>query len=65
MNFVYFLGWSFFRAVYATYFRWRVFNAEKFRAKAVKRNRRIYDLRLMIYDLPRTSPVNQIINRKS
>src|SRR4051812_38066749 len=29
MNFVYFLGWSFFRAVYATYFRWRVFNPER------------------------------------
>src|ERR1041384_5203761 len=29
MNFVYYLGWSFFRFVYATYFRWRVFNAER------------------------------------
>jgi 1-acyl-sn-glycerol-3-phosphate acyltransferase len=29
MNFVYFLGWSFFRAVYATYFRWSVYNAER------------------------------------
>jgi 1-acyl-sn-glycerol-3-phosphate acyltransferase len=29
MNFVYFLGWCFFRTVYATYFRWRVFNAER------------------------------------
>ena len=29
MNFVYFLGWCFFRAVYATYFRWRVFNPER------------------------------------
>jgi 1-acyl-sn-glycerol-3-phosphate acyltransferase len=29
MNFVYFLGWSFFRAVYATYFRWRVLNSER------------------------------------
>lgn len=29
MNFVYFLGWSFFRLVYATYFRWRVFNPER------------------------------------
>lgn len=29
MNFIYFLGWSFFRAVYTLYFRWRVFNAER------------------------------------
>jgi 1-acyl-sn-glycerol-3-phosphate acyltransferase len=29
MNFVYFLGWCFFRAIYATYFRWRVFNPER------------------------------------
>lgn len=29
MNFVYFLGWSFFRFVYATYFRWCVYNAER------------------------------------
>ena len=29
MNFVYFLGWSFFRLVYSTYFRWRVFNPER------------------------------------
>jgi 1-acyl-sn-glycerol-3-phosphate acyltransferase len=29
MNFVYFLGWCFFRTVYATYFRWRVFNPER------------------------------------
>lgn len=29
MNFVYFLGWCFFRAVYATYFHWRVFNPER------------------------------------
>jgi 1-acyl-sn-glycerol-3-phosphate acyltransferase len=29
MTFVYFLGWSFFRTLYATYFRWRVFNAER------------------------------------
>src|SRR6185312_6395485 len=29
MNFVYFLGWCFFRTIYATYFRWRVFNAER------------------------------------
>ena len=27
MNFVYFLGWCFFRTIYATYFHWRVFNA--------------------------------------
>lgn len=29
MNFVYFLGWCGFRAMYATYFRWRVFNPER------------------------------------
>ena len=29
MNWVYFLGWAFFRLVYATYFRWRVFNPER------------------------------------
>src|SRR5215468_8570873 len=29
MNFVYFLGWSSFRALYATYFRWRVFNSKR------------------------------------
>lgn len=29
MNFVYFLGWCFFRTIYATYFHWRVFNAER------------------------------------
>jgi 1-acyl-sn-glycerol-3-phosphate acyltransferase len=29
MNFVYFLGWCFFRLMYATYFRWRIFNAER------------------------------------
>jgi len=29
MNFVYFLGWCFFRSIYATYFHWRVFNAER------------------------------------
>ncbi len=29
MNFVYWLGWSFFRLMFATYFRWRVFNAER------------------------------------
>src|SRR5450755_4802690 len=29
MNPVYFLGWFFFRLVYATYFRWQVFNAER------------------------------------
>src|SRR6185312_2882300 len=29
MNFVYFLGWSFYRARYATYFHWRVFNPER------------------------------------
>jgi len=29
MNFVYWLGWSFFRLMYATYFRWRVFYPER------------------------------------
>ncbi|MBC8094717.1 MAG: 1-acyl-sn-glycerol-3-phosphate acyltransferase [Akkermansiaceae bacterium] len=29
MNSVYYLGWSFFRLMYATYFRWRVLNAER------------------------------------
>ncbi|MEY2466331.1 MAG: 1-acyl-sn-glycerol-3-phosphate acyltransferase, partial [Verrucomicrobiota bacterium] len=29
MNFIYFLGWCFFRTLYATYFHWRVFNAER------------------------------------
>jgi 1-acyl-sn-glycerol-3-phosphate acyltransferase len=29
MNVVYFLGWSFFRLIYATYFRWRVYNPER------------------------------------
>jgi 1-acyl-sn-glycerol-3-phosphate acyltransferase len=29
MNWVYYLGWSCFRLVYATYFRWRVFNPER------------------------------------
>ncbi len=29
MNFSYRLGWTFFRALYATYFRWRVFNPER------------------------------------
>jgi len=29
MNFSYFLGWCFFRAFYALYFRWRVFNPER------------------------------------
>lgn len=29
MNFVYFLGWCFFRTVYATYFRWQHFNSER------------------------------------
>ena len=29
MNFVYSLGWSLFRLMYATYFHWRVFNAER------------------------------------
>jgi 1-acyl-sn-glycerol-3-phosphate acyltransferase len=29
MNFSYFLGWCFFRALYTLYFRWRVFNPER------------------------------------
>ena len=29
MNPVYFLGWSFFRALFKVYFRWRVYNAER------------------------------------
>ncbi len=29
MNFVYFLGWCFFRIVYKCYFRWRVYNPER------------------------------------
>lgn len=29
MNPVYFLGWCFFRTLYATYFHWRVFNPER------------------------------------
>lgn len=29
MNLSYFLGWCFFRLIYATYFRWRVFNPER------------------------------------
>ena len=29
MNLSYRLGWMFFRTVYAVYFRWRVFNAER------------------------------------
>jgi len=29
MNFSYRLGWIFFRTLYATYFRWRVFNPER------------------------------------
>src|SRR5215469_12841399 len=29
MTFVYFLGWSFFRTLYASCFRWRVFNSER------------------------------------
>jgi 1-acyl-sn-glycerol-3-phosphate acyltransferase len=29
MNLSYRLGWLFFRFLYATYFRWRVFNAER------------------------------------
>jgi 1-acyl-sn-glycerol-3-phosphate acyltransferase len=29
MNFVYYLGWSCFRLIYATSFRWRVFNPER------------------------------------
>ena len=28
MNFSYRIGWMFFRAMFATYFRWRVFDAE-------------------------------------
>ncbi|HLP78188.1 MAG TPA: 1-acyl-sn-glycerol-3-phosphate acyltransferase, partial [Candidatus Paceibacterota bacterium] len=28
MNPVYYIGWSFFRFIYATYFRWRVYNPE-------------------------------------
>jgi 1-acyl-sn-glycerol-3-phosphate acyltransferase len=29
MNFVYFLGWSFFRLIYKLYFRWRVYDPER------------------------------------
>lgn len=29
MNFVYWLGWSFFRLMFAIYFRWRTFNPER------------------------------------
>jgi 1-acyl-sn-glycerol-3-phosphate acyltransferase len=29
MNSVYYIGWSCFRFIYATYFRWRVFNPER------------------------------------
>jgi len=29
MNFVYYLGWTGFRLMYATYFRWHVYNAER------------------------------------
>ncbi|HMJ88422.1 MAG TPA: lysophospholipid acyltransferase family protein [Candidatus Acidoferrum sp.] len=29
MNFVYWLGWTFFRLIFATYFRWRPYNAER------------------------------------
>jgi 1-acyl-sn-glycerol-3-phosphate acyltransferase len=29
MNFIYYLGWLFFRAIYATYFHWRVFHPER------------------------------------
>ena len=29
MNFLYWLGWSSFRVMYATYFRWRVFHPER------------------------------------
>ena len=29
MNFIYWLGWTSFRVMYATYFRWRVFNPER------------------------------------
>jgi 1-acyl-sn-glycerol-3-phosphate acyltransferase len=33
MNFSYRLGWLFFRFIFATYFRWRVFNAERVPAR--------------------------------
>ena len=33
MNSVYFLGWCFFRLMYTTYFRWRVFHPERVPAK--------------------------------
>ena len=33
MNPVYYLGWCFFRLMYAVYFRWEVFNAERVPAK--------------------------------
>lgn len=29
MNSVYYLGWSMFRVMYATYFRWRIYNSER------------------------------------
>jgi 1-acyl-sn-glycerol-3-phosphate acyltransferase len=29
MNVVYFIGWSFYRLLYSTYFRWRVYNPER------------------------------------
>ena len=29
MNFIYFIGWCFFRLMYAVYFRWQIFNAER------------------------------------
>jgi hypothetical protein len=29
MNVTYFLGWCLFRLMYATYFRWRVYNPER------------------------------------
>jgi 1-acyl-sn-glycerol-3-phosphate acyltransferase len=29
MNPIYFLGWAFFRLMYATYFRWEIFNEER------------------------------------
>ncbi|MDB6125033.1 MAG: Phospholipid/glycerol acyltransferase [Pedosphaera sp.] len=29
MNPVYFIGWTFYRTLFATYFRWRVYNAER------------------------------------
>lgn len=29
MNPVYFIGWSFYRTLFATYFRWRVYNSER------------------------------------